>query len=249
MVGFTFLYYILLIMSKISIFLVLLCLLCMYTIYNNSSIYDNFQGKMYRLGDMFRIKKGLNSRYNKKIGFNYHVHNFPNSIATEYMLKTKKSEDYNQLLNIINKRKPKIKINNYVVVHLRIGDVIDLSDKSLKEMLTRYTIYKNGRTNYVKPLSYYNKIINKIRKYKIKNIILIGGYHTKQNHTKSYKYVKIIQKYFKQNGFNCYIRINNDPDDDFLIMCNSNYFVPSGGGFSTIIKNIVNMKGGQVIEI
>ena len=237
-------------MSKILIltFIILICLY-IFKIYNNSSIYDNFEGKMYRLGDMITIKEGSNSRYNKKIGFDYHLNNYPNSIATEYMLKTKKTGDYNQLLNIINKRKPKIKLNNYAVVHLRIGDVIDSSDKSLNEMLRTYTLYKNGNTNYVKPLSYYNRIINTIKKYKIKNIILIGGFHTNQNHQKSYEYVKTIQNHFKRNGFACYTRINNNPDDDFLIMCYSKYFVPSGGGFLNFIKNIVNMKGGKVIEI
>ena len=89
---------------------------------------------MYRLGGyVYNRKKkiGENSRYNKEIGFNYHLKNYPNSIATEYMLKTKENEDYNILLNIINKKKPNFTVNNYVVIHLRIGDVIDSSDKSV----------------------------------------------------------------------------------------------------------------------
>ena len=42
--------------------------------------------------------------------------------------------------------------------------------------------------------------------------------------------------------------INLDPDEDFLIMCNAKYFVPSGGGFSDVITNIVKLKGGRVIS-
>ena len=32
-------------------------------------------------------------------------------------------------------------------------------------------------------------------------------------------------------------------------MCYSKYFVPSGGAYSSVIKNIVNIKGGKVLEI
>lgn len=202
----------------------------------------------YRLGDMFKEEgTGYPSRHNKKIGFNYHVKHFPNSIATEYMLATNKSGDYDQLIKIINKRKPIIKLDNYITIHLRIGDVIEDSDKSLDEILHKYTIF--NKRNYVKPIDYYDKIINKIKNYNIKNVILIGGFHKKGNHQKSIDYVNYIQKYFISKGYNCSKRIDNEPDDDFLIMCNSKYFVPSGGGFSNIIKNIVNIKGGTVIEI
>ena len=111
-----------------------------------------------------------------------------------------------------------------------------------------YTLWKNNH-NYVKPLDYYNRIINTIKKYKITKILLIGGFHKGGNHLKSYEYVRRIQNHFKNNGFECYTRINSNPDEDFLIMCYSKYFIPSGGGFSNIIKKIVNMKGGKVIEI
>ena len=228
----------------ISIFFIFICIFFIYYI----RVYEHFETPMYRLGDMFRIKEGSNSRYNQKIGLNYHLKHFPNSIATEYMLKTKNTEDYNQLLNIINKRKPIFKNHNYAIIHLRIGDVIDSSDKSLNEMLNKYTLYKNIG-NYVKPLDYYNRIINTIKKNKITKILLIGGFHNGRNHQKSYEYVKQIQNHFKNNGFECYTRINSNADEDFLIMCYSKYFIPSGGGFSNIIKNIVNMKGGKVIEI
>lgn len=217
----------------------------LFVIYENNKKNENH---FYRLGDMFKIEKGKYSRYNKETGLNYHRKHFPNSIATEYMLATNKSGDYEQLIKIINNRKPTIKLDNYLTIHLRIGDVIDYSKKNLNEMLHKYTLYYN-KVNYVKPFDYYEKIINKIKKYDIKNVMLIGGFHREGNHQKSIDYVNYIQKYFISKGFNCSKRIDNDPDDDFLIMCNSKFFVPSGGGFSNIIKVIVNKKGGTVIEV
>ena len=56
-----------------------------------------------------------------------------------------------------------------------------------------------------------------------------------------------IKSFFADHGFECHTRINEDPDEDLLIMSNSKYFIPSGGGFSRIITNIVKLKGGVVI--
>ena len=209
--------------------------------------YEGFDVERYRLGDMVRIKNGRNSRYNKKIGFNYHLKNYPNSIATEYMLKTKKNNDYNTLLDIINKRQPKFYPDDTLIIHLRIGDVIDNVDESVDEILSNYTPYHN-MGNYVRPIKYYTNLIDTINSYKIKKILLIGGFHTKGNHDKSLQYVNHIKQHFENNGFKCTTRINHNADEDFLIMCNSKYFVPSGGGFSSIIKQMVKLKGGNIIE-
>ena len=209
--------------------------------------YEGFETEMYRLGDMILIKNGYSSRYNKKKGFDYHIKHFPNSIATEYMLKTTKSRDFNTLLDIINKRQPKFYPDDTLVIHLRIGNVIDRTNVSFDDILTDYTLYKNGR-QYVKPIKYYTNLIDTIHNYKIKKILLVGGFHRKGNHDKSLQYVNHIKKHFENNGFNCTTRINHNADEDFLIMCNSKYFVPSGGRFSNVVKQMVILKGGTVIE-
>lgn len=59
-------------------------------------------------------------------------------------------------------------------------------------------------------------------------------------------YVNHVRKFFINKGFECTIRINNDPDNDFLVMCYSKYFVTSGGGFSKVIKE--KIKGGIIIK-
>ena len=209
--------------------------------------YEGFETEMYRLGDMILIKNGYSSRYNKKKGFDYHIKHFPNSIATEYMLKTTKSRDFNTLLDIINKRQPKFYPDDTLVIHLRIGNVIDRTNVSFDDILTDYTLYKNGR-QYVKPIKYYTNLIDTIHNYKIKKILLVGGYHSKGNRNKSLRYVNHIKQHFENNGFNCTTRINHNADEDFLIMCNSKYFVPSGGRFSNVVKQMVILKGGTVIE-
>lgn len=82
----------------------------------------------------------------------------------------------------------------------------------------------------------------------INKILIITGFHTDTNHDKSLQYIKKIISLFKSNNFSVENRINYDPDEDFLIMSNSNYFVPSGGGFSKVIKKILVNKGKTIYE-
>ena len=43
------------------------------------------------------------------------------------------------------------------------------------------------------------------------------------------------------------MRINENPDIDFVIMCNAKYFVQSGG-LSRLIAQIVKSHGGRVFK-
>lgn len=231
---------------------ILLILIFIFSVYVNFVLFnpqkDSFKGDKYRLGDMIKYK---NHRYNKDLGFNYHKNKFPNSIATEYMLTTNNMSDYPVLLKIISKRNYPRQYNNYLVIHLRLGDVIENSTNSVDDFLLKpvYLTHLNGNSiNYVKPLEYYQQIINKSKTLGVSKAILITGFHQGTNHTKSLQYVSHVKNFFQSKGFQCQTRINLDPDEDFLIMCNAKYFVPSGGGFSDVITNIVKLKGGRVIS-
>ena len=228
---------------KVAILLLLLIFIVNYLLKQK----EGFDTEMYRLGDMIDVYNGHWSRHDKEKGFDYHIKHFPNSIATEYLLKTTKSRDYQTLLNIINKRQPKFYPDDTLVIHLRIGDVIDENKLDLDKILSEYTKFGAG-VNYVRPIKYYTNLIDTIHNYKIKKILLVGGFHRKGNHDKSLQYVNHIKKHFENNGFNCTTRINHNADEDFLIMCNSKYFVPSGGRFSNVVKQMVILKGGTVIE-
>ena len=132
--------------------------------------YEGFETEMYRLGDMIDVFNGPWSRHDKEKGFDYHIKHFPNSIATEYLLKTTKSRDYQTLLNIINKRQPKFYPDDTLVIHLRIGDVIDENKLDLDKILSEYTKFGAG-VNYVRRIKYYTKLIDNIHNYKIKKIL------------------------------------------------------------------------------
>ena len=163
---------------------------------------------MYRLADMVR---GLFD------GREFHYVNYPNSIATEYMKikdkfpKRQKSLhfskiDFKSLISIIKSKKYKNfekPDSNTIIVHLRVGDVIDGTKLTADDFLHKSpteTKYKNGR-NYVYNLDYYRHIITELPT-SLKNIIFVYGFHAPnfKNYKKSEEYVAKLKTFFKSKG-------------------------------------------------
>lgn len=202
----------------------------------------------YRLGDIIRFKEYRESKDGKE----HYYKKFPSSIATEYMRKTYSSNDLSVLTEIIEKREKEtsnLPSKDELVMHLRIGDVIDEMPESVDKFLSETVYYPNGN-NYVKPLSYYIKITDLIANLPIKKITLVGGFHRQSaSREKSYEYVHRVKNFLEEKGYQVSLRIGNDADTDFVYMTNARFFVPSGGGFSLLIKKLTLKKGGQVIEV
>ena len=62
---------------------------------------------------------------------------------------------------------------------------------------------------------------------------------------KSLKYLDKIKKSWELNGFIVKILNTNQPDDDFVYMCRSKYFVSSGGGYSMLVNIIRNLENNN----
>lgn len=199
----------------------------------------------YRLGDMV---KWSDWRKEEQGGEKYHFENFPNSIASEYMKKTDKQQQYDILFDIVQKRSQNTLIpdNQSLVIHLRIGDTIENTGKDLEYLLVKQIKKDNGCLT-VKPLYYFYDKIPVIRKYGIKKIVLVGGVHVDVPIDNSYKYIHAIKRFFEELGFIVDVRAGNKPDDDFIFMSNSRYYLPADGGYSNLIKEMVLKKGNIVI--
>ena len=199
-------------------------------------LFNGENQKVYRLGDMVSNKV---SRYLPG-GTIHHCVYFPDSIATEYLKKTDKVNNYRLLSDIVKSRKStKHPENHELVVHVRLGDVID------NDYHTVENISEQGNL-YVKPLSYYDDILKKIDG--IDKVVIVTGFHESIDTSKSEQYLEKIENLIKRYGFDVTKRVNNDPDEDFIFMCNASLFSPSAGGFSNLVKNIVSLKGGHIVE-
>tara|TARA_B100001287_G_C22656402_1_gene517957 strand:- start:381 stop:1217 length:837 start_codon:yes stop_codon:yes gene_type:complete len=195
-------------------------------------------GEGYRLGDMIR---GYWRNYYE--GEEFHLKQFPDSIASKYMKKTLLPNQYDILADIVKTYSPvnpllKKPSKRTVVIHIRAGDTIDSSDITVDEFCNGppRPSFPGHSTIYVMPLDYFEKEISKIKE-SITNISIVYGKHNTKSMTKSNEYISRLENMLKLKFSKNVSRINNDnPDDDFWYMCHSNYFISSGGNFSSIIK-------------
>jgi hypothetical protein len=201
----------------------------------------------YRLGDMVLTK----NRW-KGGGEEYHYKNFPNSIATEYMKKTNKQKDYNILFSIVKEKTKETKdlpSKNDIVIHLRLGDVIEHNPADLITILSTYTYNDiNSHSNYTPPLSYLEDKIKKINQKDVGKLIFVAGSHIEMPTPKSCQYIQIIKRYFESKGYNIHMRLGKKADEDFIFMCNATYYIQStNGGYTGLIKKMVEHMGNTVL--
>ena len=224
--------------------------------------YESKKHYEYRLGDVYRLSGEYNQVHPQVY---YHLEKFPDSIAANYIQRTEFCYQEAILFDLcLEKTEDRhLPPPNTLVVYLRIGDVIDgpgdiypSKIHTVEEYLTdsiddllKFKLPKK-KHNYVKPLSYYQDIVNiiKAREYPVSEVILIGGFHRFLNsHKKSLQYVSAVKRFFISAGFNVSTRIDYPADDDFLFMANATFFSPSGGGFSKTIMRMVELMGGVII--
>jgi hypothetical protein len=209
-------------------------------------LYSN--NKEYRLGDMITIA----ARWTDS-GEKYHFKTFPNSIATEYMKKSKTQRNYSILENILRERTKKtddLPGDKDLVVHLRVGDVVEYNKSSLIEIITKYTHYNlfSPISNYTCPIRNIQEKLDKLNGDEIQKIILVAGSHYNILTPKSCRYIDIMKKYLEDKGYNVELRLGKEPDADFVFMSNSKYFIPScSGNYTKLIKVMVKIMGGKVL--
>ena len=210
----------------------------------SNNIIDNLYTNAfkYRLGDVYQ---GSYINPKKKYSVAYHLTEFPNSIAAEYMRKnithTKKNKKL--LKKIVNKRaennsNAQIFSNKELVLHMRIGDVL------AKDF--------NNKHRYIKNNIWWENLIKYIKNNNITTIYIIAGSHLPKNHynidleeSKDALFNKI--NFLKNQGLKVLVRLGNHPDDDIVFAHTAKYFASTGGGFGAILlKDLIIDNGGKV---
>tara|TARA_Y100000991_G_scaffold186658_1_gene151316 strand:+ start:228 stop:1019 length:792 start_codon:yes stop_codon:yes gene_type:complete len=203
----------------------------------------NEKWQNYRLGD---VVKGFFFYTNDKKYLENLKILYPDSIGCDFYQKTNGAPNNEILFNIIQTRSQYVNKTN-CVLHLRLGDVVNDGDNP-DELPLRWQ-NQSSKGNYNYDYYTYEKLINYIKKnYNVDELTLIAGAHRDLNLDNSLTFLNKIKNLLISNGIKVNIRIGNNPDDDFLIMCNANIFCRAGGGFSNIISNYVNNNNGIVID-
>ena len=194
----------------------------------------------YRLGDMISIDESRAADLARTVS------EFPDSIVAEYANRTSKSCDYEVLADIVRKRGQGLELDtNICVVNLRVGDVIDavVDTGHEPEDISRKRLSSNGKRwgNYTPP---FDDIIEGLRKISApESVTIIAGTHSECNQQNSCRYIQSIERMLRDNGYKVSLRLGNDADVDYVLMCLASGFVSSGGTYSRSILRIRGILG------
>tara|TARA_Y100000389_G_C17470694_1_gene530409 strand:+ start:11340 stop:12008 length:669 start_codon:yes stop_codon:yes gene_type:complete len=154
---------------------------------------------------------------------------WPDSIKHKYKQKTSKNRDIDSLIEIVKEYNLSLPYG-YISLHLRIGD-------------------RDGV--YTSPLSYYKDV--DIKKYTDwKKIIIFCGSHNVKS-SRSNKYICDVVSILEKRGYDVFVRGGNSPDDDFVLISKSKYFIKGKsnkntcGGYNSVLSSVVKKLGSTVI--
>jgi hypothetical protein len=228
----------------------------------------------YRLGDMISSTKYRDETRNHvkslKEYFNqdetlkeYHLRMFPSSITSQYLRKTERTNDIDVLSNAVDDFMASHKIatpgDDVMVMHLRVGDVIDKTELEVEDFLNRrinsfHAVYGPMDTRgwapvYVRSLESFDRALKKTEELGFHKISLVYGFHIRRNIDKSKQYLAALVEHAQSKGFEVELVTHVDADVSFAYACKAKHFVPGGGGFSKLMAKVVRKKGNSVYQV
>ena len=187
----------------------------------------------YRLSDLVN---GYWSRHFDGNLTEYVCHNWPSSIGCEYA-RTKRS-----ICSIVRERTFQKPAATTLVVHLRLGDVLD------------WPYYRQHRRcneqtgcYYVHPMSLYSKVPVPAR---VRHIELVGDENYRKtisgiNSSLTYKHH--VYRSFVNRNYSVSIRARHNADEDLVYMSNARFFLASKGGFSKLVETCAKEFGAELL--
>ena len=218
----------------------------------------------YEFNDLFRHPNAVFQK-NRKVGP-------PQSLINEYYATAGGKGDLDTLCTLTRKRAlrdshPERFYRASLILHLRVGDVVDDSVYSLGTMLKQPTcFYTHNLTKcgsevwdqYVKPLAAFQSLPEKIDKEPEHVIIMIGSHQGSGMPTvddpgpRSCWYTHAVKAYLQTlwPRTNITIRTGNSPDDDIVLASLARAIITSGGGFTGLLGDLCShCSGGTVYSL
>ena len=171
----------------------------------------------------------------------------PMTIGCRYLRKASHDKDWTTFWSIVDTSpSPSTPSNTTLVVHLRLGDVLD------------WPYYRNRRgcsatsgCYYVRPLRFYEAFV--LRPWNATDVVLVGNpaYRARGNESgtrASVQYLTAVKRSFERRGLPVRLRTTSTPDADFLYMCRASLFLCSLGGYASLAAECVRRRGGTVFS-
>lgn len=217
--------------------------------------------KEYRLGDVFKGRHDAISVVCQQ---------FPHSLGCMYKKSGAPSNDIKEMMRILDSR-PHVRqpLPDTVIIHLRLGDGLcvqhDAKCHRLRDGVPNCWLYdedcwidhvsEKNILRYAYSKKWYESVVTALTPSQ--KIILVSDdeHWTRimpdprgKDRSIGRLYKDNVASYFRSHGFQVKHHIQGSPDEDFIFMCGSRVFVPSGGGFSALVASIVGERNGIIIQ-
>jgi hypothetical protein len=174
---------------------------------------------------------------------------FPFSISAEYADAYTKWRDIDTLYRIVKHRMTHELNPSLMVVHLRLGDVVNTNisgyahditfyqNLSVPDAITRAIVVSSDIHTDATLFG-----LDGLRYYMLRTLNLPTAQHTRSERVRE----KVVAA-LRDRGLMVSSRTNMAADDDFVFMSSAAYFVCGGGGFSLLVSEMVRFHNGTVI--
>ena len=196
--------------------------------------------KQYWPGTAYRMGDTVLGMFDPQADKAYHLDMYPNSLTALYFHMTNKINDLDVLTQATKEfqtmHNMEVPCDTDIVLHLRLGDVIERSAYSVEEHL-RKECPSLGNYFYVKPYSYFDKEFKLVDPNK-RVVIMYGGAFPEFGSSKSEAYVEKITDYLGNKGYKSYVRKGTGADEDFVFGAHAKHIVTTGGGYSKLLSEV-----------
>ena len=198
------------------------------------------ENKVYRVGDLF-FMGGV--RWKKDRESILREDRYKDTILFHYLSNKKREFDYETFYKAVKlvsfQKQYKKPLNDELVIHLRLGDVMSNCDG-------RYLAMKNIYNDFYREIS-----VRNIKKVTIVTALHFGAnevnnlfFYNKRDHDRSLDLLQSIKSQTERLGLEVNIYSNEDVDADLSYMCYSKMFIPS---LATMMR-IVNPVRAKILK-
>jgi hypothetical protein len=134
-----------------------------------------------------------------------------------------------------------------LVIHLRLGDVIENSAASVEQMLLSGADPAHN-INFKSSIKSVHEVLANIQESGLSKVSLRGGSHQANYYVKSRVYAGCLKKAIQHAGYQVQMSLDRTtPDQDFYYMSHATHIVVSTGGYSRLIGKLVQKRGGTIV--
>ena len=142
-----------------------------------------------------------------------------------------------------------------LVIHLRLGDIIETSSSSVEDILMKGADPGYPTKNFLNSIKSVHEILDNIYNistfegegFEHMKVQIVGGTHRKEYWQKSRVYAACLHRAIQNAGFMVDMRLEGaHPDEDFYYISHAKRLIVSAGGYSNLMGKLAEYRGGKI---